>query len=433
MKIVFIHPHLSEMRAGDAMQPLGFGLLAAKTPPDIEIALFDDRIEAVDYDVEADLVALSVQTFTAKRSYRIADRFRDRGVPVVMGGCHPTLLPEESSNHADSVVTGDGEVVWLRLLEDAANNRLKTIYRSDNTVPLENLIPDRRIFRGKRYSKIAPVQFGRGCRYSCDFCSIHSLYGNTLRQRKSDEVIRELEGVDEKLIFFVDDNLFVNYHEILHLLEAATPLKKRWVGQVSVDSAWNDELLRTMEKSGCLAVFIGFESLDKRNLKQMKKRAGLTGGTYVEAIKRFQSHGIMVIGSFLFGYDYDTPDTIRRALDFSLEQKLCLAHFNPLFPTPGTPLYGRLAAEKRLIFDRWWLSDEYRYGDAMFYPVGMTCDELTEGCLQARIEFNKYSAYLRRAAEFKANSRSLYSFGVFLISNLISRREIFRKQGIPLG
>ena len=433
MKIAFIHPHLTEMRAGDAMQPLSFGLLAAKTPPDIDLELFDDRVEAINYDTDADLVALSVQTFTAKRSYGIAARFRERGVPVVMGGCHPTLQPKEAGRHADALVVGDGEVVWPRLIVDAAKGRMKEMYLGDKTAPLKNLIPDRRIFRGKKYSPLIPVQFGRGCRYSCDFCSIHSIYGGTLRQRETDELVRELGDIEEKLIFFVDDNLFVNHRETGRLLGAIAPLKKRWVGQVSVDLAWNDDLLESMRRSGCIAVFVGFESLDERNLRQMNKKGNIKGGTYSEAVKRFRSRGIMVVGAFLFGYDYDTPDSIRQALDFSLEQKLCLAHFNPLFPTPGTPLYDRLAAENRLKFNAWWLSDEYRYGDAMFQPAAMTPGELTDGCLQARIEFNRYSAYLRRALEFKANSRSPFSFGIYLIANLISRREIHRKQGIPLG
>ena len=433
MKIVFIHPHLAEMRAGDAMQPLAFGVLAAKTPPDIEVALFDDRVETVDYDADADLVALSVQTFTAKRSYRIAARFRERGIPVVLGGCHPTLLPEEAGLHADSVVVGDAEAVWPSLLADAATGGLRKIYRGDNTTPMADLIPDRRIFRGKRYSRLVPVQFGRGCRYSCDFCSIHSIYGNTLRHRDIDELVEELAGIEGKLIFFVDDNLFMSQRDTGILLDAIAPLRKRWVAQISVDSAWDDDLLESMRKSGCTAVFVGFESLEEKNLRQMKKTGNLKAGSYSEAVKRFRDRGIMVVGAFLFGYDFDTTDTIRRALDFSLEQKLCLAHFNPLFPTPGTPLYDRLAAEKRLRFDRWWLSDEYRYGDALFEPARMTADELTGGCLEARKQFNTYSAYLKRALDFKANSRSGLSFGMYLVSNLISRREIFRKQGIALG
>ena len=433
MKIAFIYPHLAEMRASDAMQPLCFGLLAARTPPDIELKLFDDRVEAVDYETDADLVALSVQTFTAKRSYRIADRFRLRGIPVIMGGCHPSLLPDEAGRHTDALVIGDGEALWPQILRDAGKGKLRKVYQGDNTAPMQDLIPDRRIFRGKKYSLLVPVQFGRGCRYSCDFCSMHTIYGNTLRQRDIDEVVRELNGIKQKLIFFVDDNLFINFRQTENLLNAIAPLKKRWVAQISVDSAWNSELLKSMRRSGCLAVFVGFESLEERNLRQMNKKGNLKGGTYAEAVERFRDQGIMVVGTFVFGYDYDTPDTIRQVLDFSLEQKLCLAHFNPLFPTPGTPLYNRLAGEKRLRFDRWWLSNEYRYGEAMFHPTRMTPEQLSEGCLQARIEFNRYSVYVKRAMDFKANGRSPFSLGVYLLANFISRREIFRKQGVLLG
>lgn len=415
------------------MQPLGFALLAARTPPGIDLELFDDRLETIDYDIDADLVALSVQTFTAKRSYRIADRFRQRGVPVVMGGWHPTLMAEEAQDHADALVVGDGETVWRSLVEDASRGRMKALYMGDQESAMEDLIPDRRIFLGKKYSPLVPVLFGRGCRYACDFCAIHSVYGNTLRQRSVDEIAVELAEIRGRFIFFVDDNLFVNHRETGKLLSAMTPLRKRWVGQVSVDSAWDDGLLESMRKSGCAAVFVGFESLEEENLRQMNKKGNLRWRDYPEAVRRFRDHGIMVVGGFVFGYDHDTPDTIRRALEFSLEQRLCLAHFNPLFPTPGTPLYDRLAAEGRLRFDKWWLSDEYRYGDAMFRPARMTAHELTESCLNARREFCAYSSMLKRALDPKANSRSGAAFGMYLISNLISRREIYRKQGVALG
>lgn len=182
-----------------------------------------------------------------------------------------------------------------------------------------------------------------------------------------------------------------------------------------------------------MAVIIGFESLEKKNLEQMGKKTNIKNFDYVNAIKAFQQRGIMIYGTFLFGYDYDTLDSIKRSLDFAIESKMMLANFNTLMPMPGTRLYARFAQEGRLIHEKWWLDPKFKYGDAMFHPRGMTADELTEGCYQARKEFNKWSVIAKRGLEFKTNCRNLSNLKVFLLTNFVSRREIYRKQGVTLG
>ena len=432
-KITFIRPNMAGVRSADAMQPLAFAILAGLTPPDIEIELIDERLEPIRYDDPGNLVAISVETYTARNAYQIANEFRRRKVPVVLGGCHPTFVPEEAARFADAVVVGDAEGLWQQVLEDAGAGRLQPVYRSPEPPPVDGLKLDRSIFRGKRYASIVPVQFGRGCRFACDFCSIHALYGDRLRQRPVAEVVREIEELGCRHVVFVDDNLFVQTSQARSLFRALVPLGIRWSCQTSVDITRHPGLLDLMAKSGCQAAVIGFESLDDRNLVQMKKQWNSKPSRYEVAVKKLHDCGIMIYGTFVFGYDYDTVDSFKIALDFTLRSKFFLANFNPLTPTPGTPLYNRLRGEGRLLYDPWWLAPDYRYGHAIFRPRGMTADQLTEGCYEARLAFNRHSSILRRGLDWKANSRNPYRLGVYLLANLVSRREIHRKQGLPLG
>lgn len=433
MKIMFIRPNMSDYRAADALQPLAFAVLAGLTPPDIELALYDERIEPVNIDAPADLVAMTVETYTARRAYHLADHFRRRGIPVVMGGYHPTFLPQEAGQHADAVVMGDAEELWPQVVEDARKGRLQSIYQQAQPPALHTVHFDRRIFADKRYGRLKPVQFGRGCRFACDFCSIHAFYGHAVRQRPVQAVVAEIERLGSTFILFVDDNIFADMAHAEELFRALIPLNIRWGCQASIDLASNPRLLNLMARSGCMVVLIGFESLDERNLRQMKKQWNLRQGDYATAIEQFHARGIMIYATFVFGYDHDTRDSFDICVDFALRSRFFLANFNPLTPTPGTPLYARLKAEGRLLYDRWWLDPDFRYGQAMFHPRGMTADELTEGCFGARQAFNRYGAIASRVLDFKANCHSLQHLGVFLAGNLISRREIYQKQGRALG
>lgn len=174
MKVTFVRPNLFEERSSDAMHPLCFAILKSLTPADVETAFYDERLEDIPFDEPTDLVAMTVETYTARRSYQIASQFRRRGVPVVMGGYHPTFLPDEALQYADSVVTGDAEGVWQQVVEDARGGNLQPLYSRDGFAPLGGTQPDRSIFEGKRYTPVSLVQYGRGCRYNCNFCSIRA-------------------------------------------------------------------------------------------------------------------------------------------------------------------------------------------------------------------------------------------------------------------
>lgn len=432
MKITFIRPNLYEKRSGDAMEPLAFAILKSLTPPGVEVAFYDERLEPLPYDEPTDLVAMTVETYTARRAYQIANQFRARGVRVVMGGYHPTFLPDEALRFADAVVMGDAEGVWPQVVQDARRGRLQPRYQHDGFAPIATT-PDRSIFAGKRYAPVAMIQYGRGCRYNCEFCSIRAFYGSNLRQRPVADVVAEIERAGRRHVFLVDDNIFVDVAKAKELFTALIPLRIRWSCQVSIDVARDPELMRLLEKSGCTTAVVGFESLSAKNLHQMKKDWNLRGNDYPTAIRILQDAGIMIYGTFVFGYDEDTRDSFERTVDFAIEHRFYLANFNPLTPTPRARLYDRLQSEGRLLYERWWLDPAYRYGGATFHPRGMSAAELTEGCYRARAQFNAYSSIAKRVFAPKTNLRSPYRFGLYLASNLISHREIHAKQGQALG
>lgn len=433
MRITFIRPHLTAVRAADALEPLVFGILARLTPPDVEVKLYDDRFEEIPFDEPTDLVALTVETFTAKRAYQIAAQYRKRGVPVIAGGYHPTLLPEEVSQYVDSVAIGDAETIWPRIVEDARNGALKPVYQSPPDLQTEGVTPARGIFKGKRYGPLRIVQFGRGCRFACDFCSIHAFYGRDMPRRCMDDVLAELDELRGQYVFFADDNLFADKEQAEALFKALKPYKIHWACQISLDIAQTPRLLDLMGDSGCVGALIGFESLDANNLAQMKKKWNAKQGDYANVIAEIYNRGIMIFGSFVFGYDHDTVSSLDRTLEFALKSKLALAQFNSLYPMPGTSLYERLKKQKRLLYERWWLDDRYRYGESIFTPAGLTADELRDGIIRLRREFNTYSAIARRMFEPRSNAHSPHHLFAYLMVNLVTKKEIRNKQGEILG
>jgi radical SAM superfamily enzyme YgiQ (UPF0313 family) len=433
MNITFVRPNLYDDRSSDAMEPLCFAILKSLTPDDIDIGFYDERLEEIPFDIQTDLVAMTVETYTARRAYQLADRFRQRGTRVVMGGYHPTFLPDETLEHADAIVCGDAESSWPALIDDLRNDALQRIYQSAEFPALDGHMPDRSIFAGKKYGPMGLVQYSRGCRFNCTFCSIRAFYGNSLRQRPVDEVVEDIRRSGKRHFFIVDDNLFIDADKSRQLFEALLPLGITWSCQVSIDVARNPELVRLMARSGCISALIGFESLDPGNLRQVKKHWNVRWQPYDEAIAVFRNAGIMLYGTFVFGCDGDTVESFDAAVDFAIRHKFLLANFNPLTPMPGARLFDTMQAEGRLLHDRWWLDPTFRYGDATFEPAGMTADELTAGCFAARERFNTWRSIGNRLFDRRANFRSPYRAAIYCAANLVSRREIYRKQARHLG
>ncbi|MBW3540599.1 MAG: B12-binding domain-containing radical SAM protein [Planctomycetes bacterium] len=438
MRLTLIYPSVGRKQGRPyvrawQMEPLSMALLAHLTPPDVEVRFYDDRLEAIPFDEPTDLVAISVETFTALRAYRIARQFRARGVPVVMGGYHVTLLPEEAAAEADAIVVGDAEPVWNRMLDDARQRRLEPRYDGRGRRPLVGLRPRREIFAGKNYQNITLVEFARGCNFKCDFCSITAFHQAGQNHRPPAEVAAEMAATGSRRFFVVDDNIVSQPQKARELCRELIPLGVNWVGQASIHIAQDDELLDLMVRSGCRGVLIGMESLDPANLREMGKEWNLAAGSYADSLRRFRDHGLAVYGTFVFGYDNDDRDWIRRSVEFACEQKLFLAAFNHLIPFPGTPLYRRLQREGRLLTPKWWLNPHSRVGDVTFRPKRMEPAELQEACLDARRQFYRWGSIFRRMCDRRANLRNPTMAAVYFGLNLQAHFDIDLRQGLEIG
>lgn len=437
MRLTLVHPCIGR-RAGERyirtwqMEPLAPAVLAGLTPRDVEVRFHDDRMEAIPYDEPTDLVALSVETYTARRSYEIASEYRRRGVPVVMGGFHPTLQPDEVAEYADSIVIGEAEGLWPQLIDDFRSGTLKPVYRAPARPSLAGAVADRSIFLGKRYLPLGLVEAGRGCHFACEFCAIQSYFDSTQTRRPAEEVCDEIMRMKKPLYFFVDDNITSNLDQAKELYRRLIPLKIRWVSQASINVAHDEELLRLLKASGCQGLLIGFESLNPANLKKMQKSFNTMKGGYEVALANLRRHGIRLYVTFIAGYDGDSIDALGEMVRFAERHRFYIVAFNHLTPFPGTPLYERLKNEGRLLFDKWWLDPAYRYGMVPYTPAGMTADDVKEGCISARREFYRLGSIWRRSMD-RVNAGSLYMGAKFFMINWLIRREVTERRDYPLG
>ena len=438
MRITLIHPCIGR-RMGQRyiktwqMEPLPPALLAGLTPRDVQVRFFDDRMEAIPFDEPTDLVALSVETYTARRAYQIASEYRRRGVPVVMGGFHASLCPEEVGEWADAVVVGEAEKIWPAVLADAERGTLQPCYRAEGRVERGGVRVDRSIFRGKRYLPLGLVEATRGCRFNCEFCAIQTVFGRSQTFRPVEDLLAEVEEVRERaLVFFVDDNIAGDLERGKEILRALIPMRIRWVSQMSIDAAHDEEYLTLLKASGCQGVLIGFESLNPENLKKMGKTFNLRNGGYDAALANLSRFGIRLYGTFVFGYDADTPESFRETARFALDRGFYIAAFNHLTPFPGTPLYRRLEDEGRLLFDKWWLDPAYGYNVLPFRPARMSPAEVEAGCLEARREFYRWGSILRRSL-MGANRSGGRVRALYYWINYLLKREVTERQRYPLG
>lgn len=359
------------------MARLSLTVVASLTPPDWEVTIHDARINPVDFNKKFDLVGITAFTAEAPGAYAIADNFRAKGVPVVMGGFHVSALPEEALRHADSVVVGEAESVWRHLLEDLENNRLKPVYRAEALVDMKEMaVPARHLLNRNAYSTgFYTVQATRGCPFNCEYCAVSAFFGTKYRVRPVAEVIEEIRGFDTRNLFFVDDNITGRKAYAKELFRALMPLKLAWGGQTDINIADDGELLRLYAGSGGRYAFIGFESLSEANLKRMNKSWN-SPDRYRAAIQRIRKAGVSILGSFIFGLDDDDPGVFKRTVDFIKTSGIDAAQFHILTPLPGTRLYHDMAAAGR-IADRDW--SNYHTGQVVFKPASMTAEELQNG------------------------------------------------------
>jgi radical SAM superfamily enzyme YgiQ (UPF0313 family) len=413
MRVVLIAPAPAsyiwrKKRAAFTLPPMALPLLAALSPPGVEVRLIDEAVQDVDLNLEADLVGFSVMTATAPRAYRLADRFRSRGIKVVMGGVHPSSLPEEALQHSDAVVIGEGEGHWARILKDADQGSLKRTYENSSSIPLDQLpIPSWDLLPAQRYFVPRTVQVSRGCPMSCSFCSVSSFFGRSYRHRSAFQVIEEIRAHKKKLLIFADDNIAGNPEAAKELFAAMIPLKKKWVSQCSLSIADDPELLDLAARSGCIGLLIGFESISLEVLKSIGKRVNLHR-QYQEAIRKIHARGIHIQGSFIFGFDEDTPESIPATVQFVKENRLTGVNYCRLTPFPGTKLYADLDREGRII-DRDW--SKYDRQNVVFQPRNFAPRDLQEKIFWAYSQtYNLRSLWQRRPFSFQ-------HFSLYLLLN----------------
>lgn len=436
MRLTLVQPAIGH-RVGESyirswqMEPLPIATLTGLTPSDVDLGFYDDRMESIAYDVPTDAVAIPVETYTARRAYQIASEYRRRGVPVILGGFHPSLMPAEAQRFGDAIVVGEAEEVWGEIIDDVRHHTLKARYESARG-ELGLVRVDRRLFRGKRYLPIGLVETGRGCRFPCEFCAIQTFFGRTHRTRPVEEVIKELSSLrnDKKLFFFVDDNFAGDIKAGKALLPELVRLNLRWITQLSINAAHDEEFVALLARGGCRGVLIGFESLDAANLRTMKKSFNLMKGGYEGALSNLRRYGIAVYGTFVFGYENDDADSFDRAVDFALQEDMYIAAFNHLTPFPATPLYDRLKREGRLKYESWWLDSAYRYNDLPYHPGKLSSAAVTEGCVAARRRFYSWRNITKRAWR---NRSDFFMFRNYFPINLMHQREVSLRNGYPLG
>jgi len=441
MKITFIKPNIGRQEHSlyidqGRMEPLMLGVLAGLTPPDVEVILYDDRMEVIPYDKQTDLVAITVETYTARRAYEIAAEYRQRGVPVILGGMHPTLLPEEAMQHADSIFLGDAETLWLQVVEDARLGKLQKRYQGPPGIgQAGGIMPRRDIFKGKGYLPMALMQYSRGCRYTCSFCAVSQYFDKKHYIRRIDEVLKEIAEQERKFVFFVDDNIASDKKALKALCRELIPIKLKWFSQASLDATKDDELMKLMADSGCVGNVTGFESITQASLRESKKSPNLPGfSNYENEVRILREYGMQTWAAFTLGYDHDTYDSILATMEFALQNRFTFAAFNILMPYPNTPLYRKLEQENRLLYDgKWWLHPEYRFNQAAFMPERMNADELTDACHQARKKFNNIPSLLYRFSDIKTNLRTLWSVAAYWKYTTLFRREVYQKHGMRFG
>jgi radical SAM superfamily enzyme YgiQ (UPF0313 family) len=399
------------------------------TPSHIDVQLIDENIEKTDLEADADWVAISCMTASAPRAYVIADAFRARGIPVVMGGIHPTVMPDEAAMHADAVVVGEAEPVWRTILDDLAADRLKPRYENYGLANMDEVpFPRRDLLKGDRYLTVNVVQTARGCPNGCSFCSVTAISGKKYRFRPIPEVIAELKTL-RGWVGFVDDNIVGYPKRAKALFEALIPLRIKWVGQGDLSMAKDPELMALAVRSGCQGMFVGLESVSQENLRATSKRpnVGLDMGAAIDKIHRA---GIEIIGSFVLGLDGDTQDVFKRTADFAKKHKLAAAQFSVLTPFPGTVSRRELEEEGRIIDHDW---SHYTMSNVAFKPKHMTAEELRAGQRATYSSFYSVQSILWRAGTLRGKiiARLLVNFsyrfigrGKALCKGLPSHRTI---------
>jgi radical SAM superfamily enzyme YgiQ (UPF0313 family) len=435
VKIKLIAPHEQhDVTSNFRLMRVNLPLIAALTPPGHTITIVDEVFAPDDLNQEVDLVGITVMTDLVPRAYHIADTYRQKGVKVVMGGIHPTILPDEALGHADAVVVGEAEGVWPRVVSDAASGQMQGRYRTGQKTDLAGLpTPRRNLFPGTKHRGSAPIHIGveasRGCPHDCEFCCNAKTMGQQYRVRPVQEVIAEIESLDASHFFFVDDALGLNREAGKKLFTEMIPLQRLWMGQGTVSLAEDVDLLKLMRRSGCRGLLIGFESVQKDTQHEMKKIKNLKIDFY-EAMRRFHGEGISILGAFIFGFDYENKDVFEQTFEFIIKGCLDCVQLRILQPLPGTRLYTRLLSEGRLFEPDWWLRG-YPPDTLLYQPKSMTADELMSGYARLNRQTYSFGAIFKRFFGVSPWKRTLRGCLVYAGVNISTRIRYFKGLKTP--
>ncbi|MHB1127132.1 MAG: B12-binding domain-containing radical SAM protein [Bacillota bacterium] len=403
------HPLWEKEKTKSIFPPLNLATIAALTPDDIQVTIVDESFEDVRFDADVDLVGISAMTAIAPRAYEIADSFRSRGVKVVLGGMHPSALPEEAAAHADAVVVGEAENTWPQLIEDFRANSLQKFYKSAERPALAGMVaPKRSLIEKNHYLMANTMQTTRGCPYGCSFCTVTKFFGRSYRFRPVEDIIAEVKSLGNGLVAFIDDNIIGSPKFAKKLFKALIPLRIKWISQASLNLAENEELLQLAAASGCVGMFIGFESLSPDNLKASAKSQN-HADSYLDAIKRIHAHGIAIEGAFIFGFDHDDESVFEQTVRFTRRAKLEAVQFGILTPFPGTQLAAELEAQGRITSNDW---AKYDIAHVVFEPKLMSARTLQAGSEWAWKEFYTLGSIAQRLGLKRKNGAFLWALNL---------------------
>lgn len=384
--------------------PLALGVIAKLTPDNWDIEVIDENFEKFSYKT-ADLVGITSLTSNANRAYEIAKIYLSNNIPVIIGGMHASMMPEEAINYCTSIVVGDADDTWPEVIKDAEKKSLKKFYYSK--FPDLKCMPvvDHSIF-DNRYPFLC-IQTSRGCPFHCDFCSVHTFYHGTYRRRPSEDVLQELESIKDKnkLIFFVDDNLTgTRPEDVAYVKELLTEIIKRkikirWFCQVSANIIRDEELLRLAQQSGCRIMVIGIEAESEESLKDIHKSVNIEYArtSYREVAKIIHKHGILISATMIYGMDHDDDKSINKRLKFAVHSNFDVVQITPLTPLPGTRLFKKIMDENRLLYNNFpanW--DKFHIFQVVFHPKNFSHIELRKHLDYAYLKlYNKPRIYIR--------------------------------------
>jgi len=425
-KLLLINP-LSTNREGLILHshviypPIGLGIVAALTPDHWEVELIDENFERFSYK-EADLVGITALTSSVTRAYEIADVFRKKGIPTILGGIHASMVPKEATDFVDAVVVGEAESVWKQVIADAESNSLKKMYHGQ-LLPFENAVWPKRDMFHPEY-RFASIQTTRGCPMKCEFCSVHMFNGSKYRIRPVEEVLEELESIEHDKIYFVDDNL-IGYGK--KSLERAKDLfrgmiergiKKQWFCSASMNFADDEELLELAARAGCVMVLLGIESERIDQLEETNKMLNIKIGIdhYDEVFKKIHKYGISVLGAFIYGLESDTPETMARRTEYINGADIDAVQATILTPLPGTGLYDKMKEEGKIVYQNF--PGDWQFYD--FVDVVFKHPNMDQGVFMTEVKKNWDKLYndnelkkkfLRTLKQTKSPLAAIWSYG----------------------